>query len=80
MPPACRGGALQARWECYYQVEPLEGLSQEGANFVLGGEACQWGEGINEHNFVSTVYGSTAKRSDAMLLLARTKLRSIQNN
>lgn len=44
---------MQDRWECYYQVDPLEGLSVEGAEYVLGGEACQWGEGINEHNFVS---------------------------
>eukprot|EP01051_Picozoa_sp_SAG22_P037907 SAG22_NODE_19170_length_277_cov_0.876404_1_plen_33_part_10 len=33
MPPACTGGALQGRWECYYQVEPLQGLSEDGAKY-----------------------------------------------
>ena len=60
MPPACRGGALQGRWECYYQVEPLDGLSAEGAKYVLGGEACQWGEGVNEHNFDARTWSTAA--------------------
>eukprot|EP01051_Picozoa_sp_SAG22_P010823 SAG22_NODE_995_length_6117_cov_3.445995_3_plen_328_part_00 len=37
------------------QVEPLEGLTAAESQYVLGGQGCQWSEGINRHNFDARV-------------------------
>ena len=47
-------------WECFYGVEPLDGLEEKEADYVLGGQGCQWSEGINEHNFDARTFTNLA--------------------
>ena len=48
-PGGCSTYSLEGMWKCFYDVEPLNGLSEEDAKYVLGGQACQWSEGISEY-------------------------------
>jgi hexosaminidase len=34
-----------------YGVEPLFNLTSEQASRVVGGQACEWSEGVNKHDF-----------------------------
>ena len=47
-PGGCSTYSLQGMWECFYGVEPLKGLDETQSQYVLGGQACQWSEGINQ--------------------------------
>ena len=41
-------------------MEPLDGLEEKEADYVLGGQGCQWSEGINEHNFDARTFTNLA--------------------
>lgn len=43
-------------WQGFYNVEPRSGIEPKWASKVLGGEACMWGEGIDEANLDSRVW------------------------
>ena len=34
-----------------YRLILYAGLDETQSQYVLGGQACQWSEGINQHNF-----------------------------
>lgn len=59
-PGTCKVYALQQMWRCFYDVEPLAGLSAVESSYVLGGQACQWSEGINQHNFDGRTWTNAA--------------------
>lgn len=59
-PGGCSSYSLEGMWKCFYDVEPLKGLSSEDAKYVLGGQACQWSEGISEHNFDARTFTNLA--------------------
>ena len=46
--------------QCFYDVEPLEGLTAADAKYVWGGQGCQWSEGINAHNFDARTWTNLA--------------------
>jgi hexosaminidase len=48
---------LSSSWESMYQVEPIDKtLGPESAKRVLGGEACMWGESVDEYNIESRIW------------------------
>ena len=59
-PGGCSEYSLEGMWECFYNVEPLQGLSPAQSKYVLGGQGCQWSEGINVHNFDARTFTNLA--------------------
>lgn len=59
-PGGCNQYSLEGMWECFYNVDPLTGLTPADAKYVLGGQACQWSEGINQHNFDARTWTNAA--------------------
>jgi len=41
-----------------YMVDPLEGLDQfpRASELILGGEACQWGEQVDQSNIIARIW------------------------
>eukprot|EP01052_Picozoa_sp_SAG31_P008313 SAG31_NODE_417_length_15907_cov_6.901759_16_plen_150_part_00 len=59
-PGGCRQYSLEGMWKCFYDVEPLQGLTAAESKYVLGGQGCQWSEGINVHNFDARTWTNLA--------------------
>lgn len=43
-------------WMQRYRVDPVDGLNGEAATYIKGGEACLWGEHIDQTNLFSRAY------------------------
>lgn len=66
-PGACQTEftySLDDMWKCFYDVEPLEGLTDAQAQYVLGGQACQWSLGAAA--FDSRVWTNTAAMAERL--------------
>eukprot|EP01035_Chromulina_nebulosa_P018672 gene18672-24419_t len=47
---------LSISWKTMYSYNPTDGLTDQQADLVLGGEAAVWGEYVDETNIMSTIY------------------------
>eukprot|EP00595_Chromulina_sp_UTEXLB2642_P000570 CAMPEP_0196766350 /NCGR_PEP_ID=MMETSP1095-20130614/23257_1 /TAXON_ID=96789 ORGANISM="Chromulina nebulosa, Strain UTEXLB2642" /NCGR_SAMPLE_ID=MMETSP1095 /ASSEMBLY_ACC=CAM_ASM_000446 /LENGTH=273 /DNA_ID=CAMNT_0042127953 /DNA_START=684 /DNA_END=1505 /DNA_ORIENTATION=- len=47
---------LSTSWKTMYSYNPTDGLTDQQADLVLGGEAAVWGEYVDETNIMSTIY------------------------
>lgn len=44
------------KWKTFYNCEPFNFVHSENQKFVLGGEACMWGENTDESTLVQRVW------------------------
>lgn len=54
-------------WMDFYEVEPLINVHNEtAASLLLGGEACQWAEGVNSWSIESTIWPRAAATAERL--------------
>jgi len=61
-------GQMQLTWEDFYQNEPFESKSWTPTleKYILGGEACGWGEQLNSANYDQVLWPRTAATAERL--------------
>lgn len=58
---------LDVPWEAFYLNEPLKGVADEaGAELVIGGEVCMWGETVDASDIQQTIWPRAAAAAERL--------------